>query len=117
MNNRGFTLVEVIGIVLILSTIFLVSFPSLMGITKKADEDKYDDMVENLCLAGESYIYSNMNTYEDFISKRKKINISVQTLINYGNVDVDKIDNAAINSTLIYTVNSDLSLACTYNKR
>ena len=34
MNNKGFTLIELTAIIVVLVAIFLVSFPSLLGLAK-----------------------------------------------------------------------------------
>ena len=55
MNNRGFTLIELTGIVLVLAAIFLLTFPALLNTTRADKEKEYNVMVENLCKAGATY--------------------------------------------------------------
>ena len=57
MKNKGFTMIELLAIVTVLAAILLVSFPTLINITRKDKERKYNDMVDTLCKAGETYIY------------------------------------------------------------
>ena len=116
--EKGFTLVELIAIILVLSAIFLVSFPSILNSAKKGKEEEYNNMVKNLCLAGETYIYSNIENYDQLKTVSSTINIAVKDLIEYGNVDASltnpKTGALVENSTLVYTVSSDLTLVCEY---
>ena len=118
MNTKGFTLIELTAIIVVLATIFLVSFPYLLNVTREDEEKKYNDMVENLCLSGESYIYGNMDDFPNLSIINSQIEIKVNELIVYGNVDKDlinpKTNETVKDDTLIYTVLSDYSLDCEY---
>lgn len=120
MNNKGFTLIELVAIILVLAAIFLISFPNLLN-TAKVDEDKkYEDMIKNLCMAGENYIYSNVDDFKDSIVVGNQIEISVEELIIYGNVDSDlinpKTEKKVDNDYLEYIVLNDKSLDCNYKE-
>lgn len=118
MNNKGFTLIELVGIVLILAAILLISFPSLLNISASDEEKKFDSMVDNLCLAGEAYIHANSDDFSELSIIGSVINISVEELIAYGNIDRNtknpKTNDNILDDTLTYTVNSDYSLECEY---
>ena len=118
MKNKGFTLTELIAILVVLAGIFLVSFPYLINIIKSDDETKYDGMVKNLCLAGESYIYSNIDDFDELFTTNSKIEITIADLMEYGNVSNNlknpKTGNSIDEDTLIYIVLSDHSLDCKY---
>lgn len=120
MNAKGFTLIELVAIVIVLAAIFLVSFPSLMNISKDDEEKKYENMVENLCLAGNSYIYSNIEDFKELLIVDNKIEIPVEELIGYGSVDGDlknpKTNKSVESDSLVYTVLSDNSLDCEYKE-
>ena len=119
MNNKGFTIIELSAIVLILAIIFLISFPSILNMTRADKEKEYSTMVDNLCLAGKSYIYSNLNNY-DISTINNEITIDIEDLITYGNVDSNlknpKTKRKVNNDTLTYTVDNDYSLKCKYNE-
>ena len=121
MNKKGFTLVELIAIIVILATIFLVSFPVLLNTAKSDENKKYNDMVENLCLAGKSYIYANMDQFQGLSTVNGQIDISIQELIDYGNIKKGiinpKTDRSIENNILTYTVLNDYSLECKYTER
>ena len=52
MNNKGFTMIELLAIITVLVTILLVSFPTLINMTRKDKERQYNDMVTTLLSAG-----------------------------------------------------------------
>ena len=118
MDTKGFTLIELTAVIVVLASIFLVSFPALQNIARSDEEKKYDNMVEDLCLAGKSYIYANMEGFEGLSVVGTKVEINISELILYGNVDKDlinpKTEVSVKNNKLIYTVLSDYSLDCQY---
>lgn len=119
MNIRGFTLIELTAVIVILAAIFLVSFPSFLNISRADKEKEYKNMVNNLCIAGETYIYSKMDNFKELFTIGSKINISISDLVTYGNVDKNTINTKTGQSvqedSLIYTVLNDNSLQCEYN--
>lgn len=118
MKTKGFTLIELIAVILILSLIFLVSFPSILNMNKADVEKQYNDMVESLCMAGKSYIYSNMDNYPNLSIEGEIIEVKIEELITYGSVSKDKknikTNKTLENDRLLYTVLSDYSLSCKY---
>ncbi len=118
MKNKGFTLVEVLAVIVVLAAIFLVSFPLFLNSAKKDKESKYSSMVDLLCTAGKSYIYASMGDYQELNSVGSIIQIPVQELIIYGSVSKDTKNeltgNTINDDTLKYTVLSDFSLSCEY---
>lgn len=120
MNNKGFTLIEVVAIVIVLVAIFLVSFPSLLGVSKAEEENKYNSMVSNLCTAGKTYIYSNLEQFPSISIEGSEIEVKINLLIEYGNVDKNlknpKTGRSVKYDTLNYIVLSDLSLDCQYEQ-
>lgn len=118
MKTRGFTLVELIAIIVVLLGIFLFSFPNLTNMMNTDDEKKYDDMVVNLCTSGKSYMYSNMDDFKELSIANSTIELRIDKLINYGNVDKNlknpKSNKSVKNDKLKYTVLSDFSLDCEY---
>ncbi len=118
MNTRGFTLVEIIAIMVILVSIFLVSFPALDSMLKSDEEKLYNTMVDDLCIAGKTYLYSNMNLFPELSVVSSEIEIEISELIKYGSVDKNlknpKTDKTIENNKLQYTVLEDFSLDCKY---
>lgn len=118
MNTKGFTLIELTAIIVVLAAIFLVSFPTLQNMAKSDEEKKFNNMVDNLCLAGRTYIYSNIEEYNDLIIPENVIDIPVEMLIEYGFVESflqnPKTKENVLNDSLFYTVLEDKYLECEY---
>lgn len=118
MNTRGFTLIEIIAIMVVLVLIFMVSFPVLNNMAKIDEEKLYNNMVDNLCTSGKTYMYSNMDEYQELSTVNSKIVLKIEELISYGSVDKNLVNpktNLSVkNSSLEYTVLSDFSLDCKY---
>lgn len=117
INNKGFTLTELLAIVIVLAAIFLFSFPSLLRSAKDDEEKKYTTLVSNACLAGKSYIYSNMDEYKELSTIGAVIEINVSDLISYG--ALKKETNPNTNKSIEYDklkfiVLKDYSLDCEY---
>lgn len=118
MNNKAFTLIELTAIIVVLAAIFLVSFPSLINIAKSDEEKKYENMIENLCLAGESYIYANIDDFNELSIVGNQIDINISILMQEEYVDSKsknpRTEQSIKNNKLTYTVLSDKSLECKY---
>jgi len=60
MNKRGFTLVEVIGVLTILALIILVAFPNILQGTKKTNKQMEESSDAMIIEAGKEYFYDNL---------------------------------------------------------
>ena len=58
MKKHGFTLVEMLGILVVLSIIVVISVPAITSSLKKADQQRYDDWLDSLYIAAEENIPS-----------------------------------------------------------
>ncbi len=118
MNTRGFTLIEIVAVMVVLVGIFLVTFPTLTNMAKSDEEDKYNNVVNDLCIAGKTYMYSNMDEFPNLSIVNTEIVLTVQELIDYGSVDKNvvnpKTDKSVKEGSLKYTVLEDFSLDCEY---
>jgi len=118
MNNRGFTLVEVVAMVVILIAIFSVSFPAIKNMVSVEEEKKYNIMVTDLCTAGKTYMYSNMDSFPTLSTVGSVIEVKINLLMQYGNVSMKLVNpksNLSVkNDRLEYTVLEDFTLDCKY---
>ena len=93
MNNKGFTLIELIGSIIILTIIALVVFPAVLNIMTSS-QGKIDNAKKNLIeRAAKEYVEDNVNNYPRTTELSE--NITVEELINKGyikekTIDVDK---------------------------
>ncbi len=63
MNKKGFTLVELIGVVVILGLIALVAFPSLLNQINSSKKQISDSQKELIIAATKNYVEENKNEY------------------------------------------------------
>ena len=79
MKKQGFTLVELIGVIVILGLIASFSVPALTKTMKDSSAKQYENYVKNITLAAENYFHSET----DGILNGKYF-IKLKTLINNG---------------------------------
>ena len=96
MNKKGFTLIEIIGIVVILSVIFIVAVPSLTKTLKKNEQNKYNDYIENLNIAAENYVVDKLQAGETF---NDYMEFTIGDLIDAGYIK-EIITNPETNETI-----------------
>lgn len=83
-KNKGFTLVELIGIIIILSIITIVGVPSMLNTLQRNKDKEYETYKETLYLAAEIYISENIETISDFSDPGDKVEIELSTLVTEG---------------------------------
>ncbi len=91
MNKNGFTLIELIGSIVILALIALVAFPSIVSVLNK-EQGNIDSAVQDRIISGVSeYVYDNADDFpkqlEGNSSIRSNGNVSYQTLVDNGYID------------------------------
>lgn len=59
-RNKGFTLIEMIGIITVLAIILLVALPSMTKTLKRNEQKKYDNYITNLKLLSENYLVEQL---------------------------------------------------------
>ena len=98
MKNKGFTLAELIGVIVVLALISLVTIPAVSN-TLKANRIKLcKTQISNIIAAAKSYGADNLFSL-DTIS-----GVSLETLIKYGYID-DKIQNPVTKEIYRYVKN------------
>ena len=101
MKNKGFTLTELLGTIVILAIIALIAFPVVLGLLNNS-QDETDSALQNFAISGaRNYVNDNMNDFPKALANDTNIksygdkgNITVQTLIDEG-----YISNTTISST------------------
>lgn len=86
-NKKGFTLIEVIGVITVLSLILLISMPALTKTLKKNEKQYYNDYVNNLKLAAETYIVKNIDNYPQLKDIQGEVYIEISFLLKNGYID------------------------------
>lgn len=82
-KNRGFTLVEIIGVVVVLSIILIIAVPSLTKTLKKNEQNKYNDYIDSLEIAAENYVVDKLKLGETI---DETLYITIGDLIDAGYV-------------------------------
>ena len=59
MKNRGFTLIEILTVIVILGVILSITVPTVLGMINNSKQNMYDIQVKNIESAAEAYILKN----------------------------------------------------------
>lgn len=98
MNKKGFTLVELLAVVVLLAVITTIAVPAVIGISnnikKNMLETKLDLILEDAKLYGQDNMSTFSNSSKDYNSN-PCITISVEDLLDEGYLTKDKDDSAA----------------------
>ena len=110
MNKKGFTLVELLAVLVILLTILLIAIPSITSSVERNKENALKKKYDLIEAAAESYVnlYQNEFNYNNFISGSCKIYIS--RLEGKGlltDEDLKNIDNVKIKGYVKYEKESN----------
>lgn len=101
-NKKGFTLVELLGVIVILSMIVLVTVPALISTLKGSEEKQIEEFEKSVYLAAESYFQMNSELYPQLGSSGAKAYVPISTLIEEGFIKdtlVDPRTNEKIDSS------------------
>ena len=92
---KGFTLVELLGIIMILGVVALICFPKVNSMIKQSKQDAYDAQVKNIVDSARSWAVDN-NSRLPQINSSSELRISVLDLINEGYIK-DAKNNKLVN--------------------
>ncbi len=115
-KKNGFTLVELIAIILVLSIIMTISFTSLSKTIENSNNQKYDTLIKNIETACENYvnlpgIYRNVDSV---INSNGSYEVTMNDLINASVIDeipINPKNNKKMkNGKIIVTKNSNNEL-------
>lgn len=84
MNKKGFTLIELTMVILILATIAIVTVPIVKTVITNAKNRSYTIMVDTIEEAGKTCFQINMSTYKADIDADGSAIIQVQYLKDQG---------------------------------
>jgi len=95
-NKKGFTLIEVLSVIVILSVIMTIAASSVMNLTKKSKENLYCTkltMIESLAKSYALKYEKELNNSTSYYEGHKSLTIKVEDLISSGLLDPDKNNN------------------------
>lgn len=90
MNNKGLTLIEVIGTLILLSVVALIVTPNIYQTIKEYQQQLFDTQMNNIKEAGKNWSADNIDKVPT--SNSYALKISVKELQNEGYID-DKLKN------------------------
>lgn len=110
-NKKAFTLVELLGILIILGVIALVAFPSLLNSYKKSSEKEYERFLKDMELVTESYLNDNFETIK-LTEPGDSVFIDLAELVDGGYLSKKKVNPKTkeviqLNTSMIVTVLND----------
>ena len=88
MNNKGFTLSELLVTLAIFAIVLVIGIPSIINAVNRNAEKQYDVFVKEIISSAEDYIEENRNLYTPLMCSPNCV-ISMDTLIMNGNLDKD----------------------------
>lgn len=86
-NTSGFTMVELLAVIVILGILSIISIAAIQGVIARARTEYYKTQKNNLVMAAQSYLNANKN-YQPKVSGQR-VQISLKTL--YDNKYIDKV--------------------------
>ena len=108
--NKGFSLVELLAVIVILALIMGIGVVSYTSITKKSESDYYDNLIDNLELGATNYFVDNRSQrpgYDSAGNITKCAQVSLKMLIdkNYVESATDsKGNDCDLNNSFAYII-------------
>lgn len=98
-NKKGFTLVELLAVIVILALISVMASTGIINLSKKSKENMYCAKLEMISGIAQDYAVKyeyELNQSNEYYNGYKSIKIKVSDLISSGKLEPDK-DNKVIN--------------------
>lgn len=89
MNKKGFTLVELLVVIVIISLITLIAVPSIIAINKNINKRLLESKKEMIVASAEVYAENN----PDIFNGQTEVKVTVKELINLGFLNPDAKNN------------------------
>lgn len=94
--NKGFTLVELLAVVVILGVIGLITIPTVDKVIENSKERARTAQIEELKKAAKSWSAENL----DMISEDRAAYVSVATLLEKGYIDAEEVKDPTTKSEI-----------------
>lgn len=91
MKNKGFTLVEIVAVLVVMGILLLVTLPSVFNTLDKKKNSSHDELIAEIESAAKLYISQNKDV-RTFLESTQEINISYDVLAKEGLIKGSQID-------------------------
>lgn len=119
MKKNGFTLVELLGMLVILGLISLVSFYYVINILGNSTEQEYNTFTNNLYIAAEAYIEANREMYPELSVVNGTVFIGIDELLKEGYIEKipknPKTDAFEEKATIVAKTNNNYVIEFSYS--
>lgn len=90
MNKKGFTLVELTAVIMLLGIIILLIVPNVTNLMKDAKEKSHDKQIDGIIVASKKYTSEHDNLLPD-IGSNSRLVITIDDLIENGVITSDRV--------------------------
>ena len=90
--KKGFTMIELIGVIVIMTLILLIAVPTINNVIKSSKEEKNQKSLKSIYMAAETYLLSNYEQYRSLDIVGNSDYIYVMDLINEQYIDINDIN-------------------------
>lgn len=90
MKNRGFTLIEILAVLTILSLIAMIVFPAINYIIKSSAQNAYEAQEQIIIKAAKEYFLDNVSELPE-VGSDDTSKVDVATLVDGGYIVQDKV--------------------------
>lgn len=112
--KKGFTLIEMLGIIVVLGIILVITFPNMNKSLKQMKTATEKNFTNNLKISVESYIELNRDKYPELKIPGNSVNITIQELYD-ANLLKGEYPGISTNYTITVTTQEDHTLNYYYN--
>lgn len=99
--KKGFTLVEVLGVIVLLGVIALIAYPAIDNTIKDSREKAYLENIRNIEKTAETYSVSNDLGYNEEYQKLQLETLKKAGLLKDEDIQ-NPVDNSVMNGCVIY---------------
>ncbi len=108
--KKGFTLTELLGVIIILGLIALITMPILTTTISKSEQEAYEKQVDIIEKSARQWGVENIDSLPEVGSNKKK-NISLDKLLDAGKIQnnsiIDPRNDEEMNGCVIVSYNSE----------